>query len=245
VGSGQWAVPCETTVPLSFTFGTTAFYMLPTDYLRGPASGNPSLCLSWPMALPPNSDGVDWQMGAAFLRTVYSVFSYGIDGKEPPLIGLYPLRNYTNITDHTQSPADINSYLSAYSATIPTTLPNYLLPTPSFSAPPYTFNTSVTAIQGGIVSSGLSNTTYSPILGEKTVLDNISALPTISPPPSVITLTVTESGRLSTTTKIILAPSIRLGLASSSVTIQSDGLILFLLLCTSIWKSVFAWSYIQ
>ena len=50
--------------------------MLPTDYLRGPASGNPTLCLTWPMALPPNSDGVDWQIGAAFLRTVYSVFRY-------------------------------------------------------------------------------------------------------------------------------------------------------------------------
>jgi len=34
------------------------------DYIIGPASGNPNLCLSWPMALPPNSDGVDWQMGS-------------------------------------------------------------------------------------------------------------------------------------------------------------------------------------
>jgi len=223
--------------------------MLPTDYLRGPASGNPNLCLSWPMALPPNSDGLDWQFGAAFLRTVYSVFrynfllyclytsnfhtcSFGIDGKEPPVIGLYPLRNYTNVTDRTQSPADIDSYLSAYSATIPTTLPNYLLPTPSFSVPPYTFNTSVTAVRGGIVPSGLSNTTYSPIFGEKTSLDNVSALPTISPPPSVITLTVTESGRLSTTIKTISVPSIRLGLPSSSVTIHSNGLVLLPLIAS-------------
>ena len=167
--------------------------------------------------------------------------SFGINEKEPPVIGLYPLRNYTNITDRTQSPADIDSYLSAYSATIHTTLPNYLLPTPSFSTPPYTFNTSVTAVRGGIVPSGLSNTTYSPILGEKTVLDNVSALPTISPPPSVITLTVTESGRLSTTTKTILAPSIRLGLPSSSVTIQLDGLVLLFLICTFFWRSTLAW----
>jgi len=220
--------------------------VLPTDYLRGPASGNPRLCLSWPVALPPSSDGVDWQFGAAFLRTVYSIFSFGINGKEPPVIGLYPLRNYTNITDRTQSPADIDSYLSVYSATIPTTLPNYLLATPSFSTPPYTFNTSVTVVQGGIVSTGLANSTYSPIFLEKTAMDNVSALPTISPPPSVITLTVSESGRLSTTTKTMLAPSVLLGLPSLSGANQSDGSVLLSFVWVSLvflWGSIFAWIF--
>ena len=61
------------------------FYMLPTDYLMGPASGNPNLCLSWPMALPPSSDGIDWQFGAAFLRTVYSIFRYSVLGCTIPI----------------------------------------------------------------------------------------------------------------------------------------------------------------
>lgn len=39
------------------------FVLQPTDYIIGPASGNPNLCLSWPKALPPSSDGVDWQLG--------------------------------------------------------------------------------------------------------------------------------------------------------------------------------------
>lgn len=87
---GQWVMPCDTVVPISFTFGfvplhyqvdvsdqsirTQIFEMLPTDYLRGPTSGNPNLCLSWLISFPPNSDGVDWQFGTAFLRTVYSIF---------------------------------------------------------------------------------------------------------------------------------------------------------------------------
>jgi len=67
----------------------------PSDYIIGPASGNPNLCFSWPRGLPPSSDGIDWQLGksrhqvcilvsflrarkqgSAFLQTVYSVFRY-------------------------------------------------------------------------------------------------------------------------------------------------------------------------
>lgn len=214
------------------------------------------------MALPPSSDGVDWQFGAAFLRTVYSIFrynallyvlyifnsepfSFGINEKEPPVIGLYPLRNDTNFTDGTQTASDIESYLSAFSATIPTTLPNYLLPTPTFATPSYAFNASVTATQGGIMSTGLANTTYSPIFGEKTALGNVSALPTISPPPSVITLTVSEFGRLSTTTETMLTPSVMLGLPSSSVILRADGSVLLSLICTFFiifLGSIFAWT---
>ena len=132
------------------------------------------------------------------------------------MIGLYPLRNDTNITAQNQSPTEILSFLSDNSATITTTLPNYLLPTPTFTTPPYTFNASVTAVVGGIVSSGLANNTYSPLFGPKTVLENSSALPTILPPPSVVTLTITESGHVSITTKTYPIPSITLGVPSSS-----------------------------
>jgi len=207
--------------------------MLPTDYLRGPTSGNPNLCLSWLMSLPPNSDGVDWQFGTAFLRTVYSIFryfaiqsfvlsvsngpsSFGVNEKEPPLIGLYPLRNNTNTTTQVQSPSEISSFFSANSATISTTLPNFLLSTPTFTTPAYAFNSSVTTVLGGIVATGLANTTYSPLFGQATVLENISALPTIFPPPSVVTITTTESGRVSTTTKTYLLPSITLGMPQLS-----------------------------
>ncbi|KAF8183918.1 aspartic peptidase A1 [Pholiota molesta] len=160
---GQWVVPCDTAIPMTFTFGQRNYTILPTDYIIGPASGNPNLCLSWPMSLPPSSDGIDWQMGTAFLRT-------------------------PNIDTRLRL-----SFISANSQTVATTLPNFLLPTPSFTTPPYTFNTSVSTTLGGIVSSDLANSTYSALFGQKTTLSNISALPMITPPPSIVTLVVTDA----------------------------------------------------
>ena len=167
------------------------------------------------------------------MRTVYSIFrlafptylgfihlltsgfySFGINKKEPPLIGLYPLQNNTNIT---QTPADILSFISSASATVATTLPNFLLPSPTFTTPPYAFNTSVSASVGAIVTNGLANTTYSAIFGQKTSLTNVSALPEITPSPPVVTLVVTNSlGATTTTTESVPMMSVTLGLPSTS-----------------------------
>ncbi|KDR76212.1 hypothetical protein GALMADRAFT_247475 [Galerina marginata CBS 339.88] len=219
--SGQWALPCDTTVPMTFTFGLYNYTLLPTDYMIGPATGNPNLCLSWPVSLPPSSDGIDWQMGSAFLRTLYSIFSFGIDGKEPPLIGLYPLQNSTNITDTTQTPDAILSFLSANSAAVATTLPNFILPPPTFTTPPYALNTSVSASIGGIVSSGLANSTYTALFGLKTALANVSALPMITPPPAVVTVITTNSaGSVSTSVSVRSMAPVVLGLPSGSTALR-------------------------
>ena len=45
------------------SYSGTIVTLQPIDYLIGPTQGDPSLCLSWPMALPPSSDGVDWKLG--------------------------------------------------------------------------------------------------------------------------------------------------------------------------------------
>lgn len=203
--SGQWAIPCSTTVTISFTFGdNNTFVLQPTDYIMGPASGNPNLCLSWPRALPPSSDGIDWQLGAPFLRTVYSVWSYGIDYKEPPMIGLYVPPNASAIVE---SPTSISAFLSSVSATIATTLPNYVLATPSFTTPPYTFNTSVPATYGEIVPSELATSTYAPIF--ITPNANLSALPKVS---DAYTLIYTDAkGDAVTTTYHVSDPSNPLG----------------------------------
>ncbi|KAF8910641.1 aspartic peptidase domain-containing protein [Gymnopilus junonius] len=218
--NGIWAIPCDTTTPLSFTFGLRNYTLLPTDYIIGEAAGDPNLCLSWPMALPPSSDGIDWQIGTAFLRTVYSIFSFGIDGKEPPLIGLYPLfhQNSTNVTAITQTPDIISSFLSANSEIIPTTLPNFVLSTPTFTTPPYALNTSVPASVGAIVSTGLANSTYSALFGQKTTLANVSVLPVITPQPSAVTVVVTNSaGSVSTTVSVRTMAPLVLGLPSAGL----------------------------
>src|ERR1700743_3865443 len=48
------------------------FTLQPTDYVIGPASGNPNMCLTWPRASQPTADGIDWQLGtpwAAYTKT--------------------------------------------------------------------------------------------------------------------------------------------------------------------------------
>ncbi|KAF9237664.1 aspartic peptidase domain-containing protein [Melanogaster broomeanus] len=139
---GQWAIPCDSSATMSFSFGPgDTFVLQPTDYLIGPTSGNPDLCLSWPKASPPSSDGVDWQLA--------------------PMIGLYPLINHQRLS----SPRIL--YLRSSLLRLPTvatTLPNYVLATPTFSTPPYAFNTSVPATLGEVVPSELATSTYKPIL---------------------------------------------------------------------------------
>lgn len=72
--AGQWAIPCDSADTMSFIFGHQNFTLQPSDYLIGPTTGDPNYCLSWPKASAPTGDGLDWQLGSAFLRTVYSVF---------------------------------------------------------------------------------------------------------------------------------------------------------------------------
>ncbi|KAF9450359.1 acid protease [Macrolepiota fuliginosa MF-IS2] len=227
--NGQWVVPCGTNIPLTLTFGIHTYILHPSDYLIGPASGNPNLCLSWPRALPPSADGVDWQIGSAFLQTVYSIFSYGIDTKESPKIGLYPLSN-TNIITNTiaasasaQAPPAVVTSAFTPQTTIPTTLPNLLIPTPTFTTPPYTFNTSVPASVGGIVSSGLATSTYHAILAQATTGFNASAIPTISPAPSVVTFTMSD-GKTTVSTYSLLAATLGVppGRTSTGVSLSKD-----------------------
>ncbi|KAJ3912620.1 acid protease [Lentinula edodes] len=210
---GQWAVPCDSAITLSFTFGQRNFTLQPTDYIIGETSGDPGLCLAWPIALDPSPDGIDWQFGTPFMRTVYTVFSYGIDTLEPPMIGLYSLSNATT----PESTSLINSFLASASEVIGTTLPNSLLLTPTATTPAYSFNTSVPASTGAIVQAALATSTYSPIFGAVTTIPdsatlNLSAIPLIQPLPTVATYTVTDSaGMISTSVSRISIPSIVLG----------------------------------
>ncbi|KIK63098.1 hypothetical protein GYMLUDRAFT_41409 [Collybiopsis luxurians FD-317 M1] len=211
--AGQWAVPCESAITLSFRFGQRNFTLQPTDYIIGEASGDPGLCLAWPRALTPSPDGIDWQFGTPFMRTVYSVFSYGIDSLEPPMIGLYPLSNVT-VPENTSL---VSSFIASASEIFGTTLPNSLLATPSPTVPAYSLNTSVPAFTGGIVETALATSSYSAIFGAVTSVPdpstlNLSAIALINPAPTVATYTITDSaGAVSTSISHISIPSVVLG----------------------------------
>jgi hypothetical protein len=123
-----------------------------------------------------------------------SRLSYGINTKEPPSIGFYPIRNETLAQNTTQTPEELASFFSVHSATVTTTLPNFLLATPSYTTPPYALNSSIYAPVGAVVTSDLATSTYSALFGTFTTF-NASAIPTISPNQSFHTLT-DSAGRL-------------------------------------------------
>ncbi|ELU40755.1 RasGAP protein [Rhizoctonia solani AG-1 IA] len=198
VGDGQYAIPCDTTVGMRFTFGSRNYTLQPHDYIFARVLDPPNMCLAWPLATAPSEDGIDWQFGTPFLRTVYSIFSYGIDTKEPPKIGLYSVSPDV-VVDTEES---ISQSLSVESATFATTLPNYVLPTPTYTTPPYlfsptpsptlsssnttprpsetstapssTFEYSVPTL-GELASSGLGASTYSALLTRTTPLPSAHA----------------------------------------------------------------------
>ncbi|KAH8994863.1 acid protease [Lactarius akahatsu] len=209
--SGQWAIPCDTNLTLTVTFSDKNYTLLPSDYIIGPTSGEPALCLAWPKASPPSSDGIDWQFGAAFLQTVYTVFSYGIAKKEPPFIGLYPLQPPSAVP---LSQAALSALFSSLSLTVPTTLPNFVVSTPTLTTPSYIFNTSVpTSV---VAVSDLATSTYSPLI-EKVVngvteTPNVTALPGVTPAPTLATLIITDSsGEVHTTVATLTTSSVVLG----------------------------------
>lgn len=120
------------------------------------------------------------------------------------MIGLYPIQTNTSTVESTDF---VSSFFSSISATVATTLPNFLLTPSTYTTPSYTFNTSVSAPTGGIVTTALATSTYSPIFGNQT---NLSAIPTITPIPTLLTFLVTDpSGMVKTS--VSLEPSITLG----------------------------------
>ena len=122
------------------------------------------------------------------------------------MIGLYPLRNSS---DPVQSPSDVSAFFSSASATVATVLPNVLLPTPTPTPPPYAFNISIPASAGALVASGLGTSTYSAVLNTRH--PNATAIPTVTPSPSLVTFIITSNGEIVTSVSTAATPSVTLG----------------------------------
>lgn len=114
----------------------------------------------------------------------------GIEGVQEPLIGFYPLHASSTLNEtsaNTSSILDESPYMT-------TTLPNNLLPTPTFYTPPYIFNTSAwtttTASQTftnlPTRTEGLGGSSYAALplaqgASVTTLAPGSSALPTTGP----------------------------------------------------------------
>lgn len=168
---------------MTFTFNEQNYTLLPSDYLIGPASSDPALCLSWPQATAPTGAGYDWQLGSAFLRTVYTIFSYGIANKEPPMIGLYSSQANGTVPTPIPQPS-LSAMFSSLSMTVATNLPNALLPTPTYTTPSYVFNTSVPTRSP--IQNDLATSTYHPLLASGKSVD-ANDLPLLVPGQIVLT----------------------------------------------------------
>ena len=161
------------------------------------------------------------------------------------MIGLYPLAN-TTVSATPEPVSVVSEFFASYSATVGTTLPNFLLPTPTFSTPTYAFNTSVHATPGELVRTGLATSTYVPLLGGAggTRHRNATALPTITPSPTVVTFVITDtSGHTHTSVSTASQVSVTLGVpagwkasgARPGRAAAGVGATLGALLCALVW----------
>ena len=178
VAPGQWAAPCDTRQTMTFAFGEggRVIELQPSEWMYARITGS-SMCLAWPVVGAPNSDA-DWQLGTPFLRKVYTIFGYGINGLQAPVVGFLPLpslaspsptnttANSTTTSASTRIPTDptptyiqnASQVASLVTVTIATVLPNVLLPDPTYSTPAYLFNTSAQIpTLGALQSEGLAD----------------------------------------------------------------------------------------
>ncbi|WWC91888.1 uncharacterized protein L201_006837 [Kwoniella dendrophila CBS 6074] len=160
VSEGQWVVPCNTRMTIGFSFGGRYVQLQPSDWISTQIDSS-SFCLAWPIAAPSTGDGMDWQLGTPFLKKVYSIFSYGINGVQAPLVGFLPLEDDPSLTTSSISGSSSPSASSttattafdpnsptpttisdlSLTTTIKTILPNQLIPDPTYTTPTYVYST--------------------------------------------------------------------------------------------------------
>ncbi|GMK57091.1 hypothetical protein CspeluHIS016_0309310 [Cutaneotrichosporon spelunceum] len=178
VATGQWALPCNTQATLGFSFGGKYITLQPSDWMYAAVAGS-SFCLAWPVAVPQTGDGVDWTLGAPFLRSTYTVFSYGTNQGQAPQVGFLPLQDAAPVPAGSSAPVSVIP--AAMTLTVATVLPNQLITGPNYPVPTYMFNTPGPQ-SGAPQSMGLAPpSAYS-----------LTALPVITLPSPVLSVNATS-----------------------------------------------------
>ncbi|ORY31663.1 aspartic peptidase domain-containing protein [Naematelia encephala] len=200
VTEGQWIVPCTTKMTIGFSFGGRYVQLQPSDWMRAQVAGS-SFCTAWPIATAATGDGIDWQLGTPFLKKVYSIFSYGINGEQAPLVGFLPVDDTTSTTSSTSNSSSSSSASASASSngsstsvdpnsptpttisdlsltvTITTTLPNVLLPDPTFATPSYAYSASASSMQYmGLANSSAYEISQVPIISQQSDTSTTSSV---------------------------------------------------------------------
>ncbi|SNX84697.1 related to MKC7 - aspartyl protease of the periplasmic space [Melanopsichium pennsylvanicum] len=187
VGGGRFVVPCDTTDRMYFSFGGRNITLLPSDYIIGPDAQEPFLCFAWPAASS-NTDatGVGWILGTPFLRAVYSLFSIGINDKESPKIGFYPLRQPAQATASSivfapQPTQSLSKFLASQATTINSLIPNQLVSLTRASTNVYFFQNATTTPSVGVVATRVGATwSHSAILPTAVIGSGVVDLPVVA-----------------------------------------------------------------
>ncbi|WVO24667.1 uncharacterized protein IAS62_006037 [Cryptococcus decagattii] len=190
VSEGQWAVPCNTRMTLGFSFGGRYIQLQPSDWIFAGIAQS-TMCLAWPIAQPATGDGIDWQLGTPFLKNVYTIFSYGINGKQAPLVGFLPLESKTVVNSTSNSTltsaADPNSptptSIAALSlaTTLRTALPNAVLPDPTYPTPSYVYSATPALLETGVPQYlGLANNSAYEVMDVPVISVDKSAVSSIA-----------------------------------------------------------------
>ena len=75
---GYWEYNCTTEVDVALTFGGVSYKILPSDFSRPDMSSTPGVCIGSIFELDLGaSSSVQYIVGDAFLKNVYTVFDYG------------------------------------------------------------------------------------------------------------------------------------------------------------------------
>ncbi|CEH13456.1 aspartic peptidase a1 [Ceraceosorus bombacis] len=91
---GYYNYPCATNVSASVTFGNQAYVLSPSDFLAGATDRTGETCLGAFFSVGSDqTTTLQWIVGAAFLKSVYSVFDYN-SGK--PRVGFAALADGLN-----------------------------------------------------------------------------------------------------------------------------------------------------
>lgn len=151
------------------------------------------------------------------------------------MIGLYALLNSSKPVE---PPATVSAFFASESATLATTLPNYVLATPTYTTPPYAFNTSVGATLGEIVDSELGTSTYLPMVVSPAI--GATVLPKVSDQYTLIEtnsqgLTITTTYHLMQPTVVLGEPPGWNGAMMLRVPVTPLGMSLLVAVCAGVW----------
>lgn len=201
-----WAIPCNTTTTVSWSFNGVDYPMYLGDLILDPMPSNSTLCMGGIQGINFKGAGdgsVRWLLGASFMKNVYSVFRY-----DPPAVGFASLTDDANHRDPSRMGSAASVPTSSASTTSNTSsAPASSSATSTSSAEPKTATSSSSAEP----ETDTSTSSSSAIPSTPKSTTSLDASSDSQPPPSSTTTPSSSSDK--PTSSATAAPSVFSGAA--------------------------------